>query len=79
MIEQRSPDLRPALMDLVSTVIMYPKNALVAFAEWCRMHKGEIDALVTGGPHIWGNEALQRISVPATRLHPVKRHFDPDS
>jgi hypothetical protein len=32
------PEMRSALMDLVSTVIMHPENGMDWFVLWCREH-----------------------------------------
>jgi hypothetical protein len=36
------PEMRRALMDLVSTVIMHPENGMDCFALWCREHHGTV-------------------------------------
>jgi hypothetical protein len=45
MIQEQWPELRDALMDLVSTVLGHPDHAMVSFVEFCKVHKAEIDAV----------------------------------
>ncbi len=39
------PQLKTALMDLVSNVIMHPENEMEWFVAWCRQHSAVIETV----------------------------------